>query len=178
MLSITFFRTCQYSHQCQPCYHARPFSFRGEGVALPSDHRYTVHDPADRGQAIRSGLLQNGGALPRDADNFVSVPALQHVDSAAHDFVDQHTVEVPPGGFPSLSGDNVHAAYAGAKPYHCVQPHVDIRALLVDAASACGGDREWGSGRVLYAELHLRACPDAPSQPPPVRSLCYGSLRG
>lgn len=99
-----------------------------------------IQPVADR---LRPGLLEEGGVLPRGADGVVSLPALQHLGSAAHDFVDQHTVRVPPRAFPSLSGcreaDNIYAAYYEAEPGRRVQPHLDFRALLRRAAAARGG---------------------------------------
>lgn len=68
-----------------------------------------IHPVSDK---LRSGLLENGGALPRFVDGVVSIIALQHVDSAAHDVVDQHTMRVRPGGVPppSLDAEDVHTA--------------------------------------------------------------------
>lgn len=85
------------------------------------------------------GLRQNGRALPRGADDLMSVPALQHIGSTAHDFVDQSTAQMPPVVFPSPGDDKVYAVYADAEPYHRIQPHVYFRAPLVTSAAPWGG---------------------------------------
>ncbi|CAM9464106.1 unnamed protein product [Sphacelaria rigidula] len=107
---------------------------------------------------LRPGLLENGRAVPRRADGVVSMPALQHVGRAADDFVDQHTVRVPPGGFLSLSpgADNVYAAYAQAEPHQRVQPYIDFRALLMRAAAAGGRSASDVQG-LSYSPEHICA---------------------
>ena len=96
------------------------FGVKVSPCLLITDIPCMIQPVADR---QRPGLLQKGGA---------------------HDFVDQHTVRIPPGGFPTPPGfptphgDNIYAAYTDAEPYQRVQPYVDFRALLVDSAVALG----------------------------------------
>ena len=103
-------------------------------------------------QKLLPGLLENGGSLPRNAENQVTLPGLQHIGARGHDFPDLHEVRVSPRGFPSATASSasatyavepvgpiepaltIYAAYAAAHPMPGVQAHVDVRTLLRRAA--------------------------------------------
>ncbi|CAB1114021.1 unnamed protein product [Ectocarpus sp. CCAP 1310/34] len=103
-------------------------------------------------------LLDEGGALPRNAEGQVSLKGLQHIGARARDFPDLHSVKVPPGGFPSATASsalgaqpvhNVYAVYAAAEPSPGVQAQLDFRTLLGHHSDMVEKDRQ------------LRAAPDA-----------------
>lgn len=103
-------------------------------------------------------LLDEGGALPRNAEGQVSLKGLQHIGARAPDFPDLHSVKVPPGGFPSATASsalgaqpvhNVYAVYAAAEPSPGVQAQLDFRTLLGHHADMVEKDRQ------------VRAAPDA-----------------
>ncbi|CAN0549965.1 unnamed protein product, partial [Ectocarpus sp. 12 AP-2014] len=103
-------------------------------------------------------LLDEGGALPRNAEGQVSLKGLQHIGAHARDFPHLHSVKVPPGGFPSATASsalgaqpvhNVYAVYAAAEPSPGVQAQLDFRTLLGHHADMVENDRQ------------VRAAPDA-----------------
>ncbi|CAB1110325.1 unnamed protein product [Ectocarpus sp. CCAP 1310/34] len=89
-------------------------------------------------------LLDEGGALPRNAEGQVSLKGLQHIGARARDFPDLHSVKVPPGGFPSATASSA----LGAQPVHNVYA-LDFRTLLGHHADMVEKDRQ------------VRAAPDA-----------------
>lgn len=131
-------------------------------ILLITDIPCMVQPIADR---LHPGLLEDGGRLPRGPDGAVSIPALQHLGSAARDADTKHTLRVPPGGHPtSPCEDNVYAAYDDAEPSPRVQTHVDFRKLLLRAAgvpSGAGGGNGVGcashQGIRKLAETHLHS---------------------
>ena len=117
------------------------------------------------------GLLQNGGALPRNAKGQVSLPGLQHIGARGYDYPDRHEVRVPPTGFAFVSASasstappvdqlryNVYDAFATALSGP-VQPHIDFSALLKHAGDVVErnrqvqGTNDWSSSPKRISEL-------------------------
>ncbi|CAM9175839.1 unnamed protein product [Scytosiphon promiscuus] len=110
----------------------------------------TTNEPctvAPIAEKLYPGLLENAGALPRNAEGEVSLAGMQHLGAYPHQFPDDRHVKRPPDGFPSTpaslaSGtdpvrhvDNAYALFARANTSRAVQAHVDFRALLERAAA-------------------------------------------
>ncbi|CAM9101896.1 unnamed protein product [Hapterophycus canaliculatus] len=97
------------------------------------------------------GLLENGGALPRNAEGEVSLAGMQPSGAHAHEFPDKHHLKLPPRGFPfalasTTSGadsiDKVYAVFASTETSLPLQAHVDFHALLRRAAEAAEENRQ------------------------------------
>eukprot|EP00903_Cladosiphon_okamuranus_P012692 g11868.t2 len=130
------------------------------------------------------GLLQGGGALPRNVEGQVCLKELQHIGARAYEFPDMHEVRVPPEGFPPptttafASGahpaktvPNIYAAFAAGQPRPGVQPHLDFRALLNRAAEVAECKHE-----VQTAESTASVVRDLSSSPKRIAHLAGVSL--
>lgn len=126
------------------------------------------------------GLLDEGGALPRNAEGRVSLKGLQHIGARARDFPDLHSVKVPPGGFPSATASsslgpqpirNVYAVYAAAEPFPGVQAQLDFRTLLGHHAGIVEKDRQFRA-----AEGDATAVSDWASSPKRISELAENTL--
>lgn len=106
---------------------------------LTTDEPCTVAPIAEK---LYPGLLENAGALPRNAEGEVSLAGLQHLGTHVHQFPDEHHVKRPAEDFPSTfapsasgAAPNAYAVFARADASRAIQVHVDFHALLGRAAA-------------------------------------------
>lgn len=131
------------------------------------------------------GLLQGGGALPRNAQGQVFLKELQHLGARACEYPDLHEVKVPPMEYPSPtttasasvahsaeSVPTVYAAFAAGQPKPDVQPHLDFRGLLQRAVDVVEKNRE-----VQATESSASGVSDWSSSPKRIADLAETALK-
>ena len=137
-------------------------------------------------ERLHAGLLQGGGALPRNAEGQVCLKELQHVGARAHEFPDLHEVKVPPKEFPSPTVDSasegdclftVYMAYAAGQPEPSVQAHLDFRALLQRAGDVVESNREIQAAERAAAEEGASGVSDWSSSPKRISNEAETTLK-
>ena len=83
-------------------------------------------------------LLENEGALPRDEEGVVNIPALQNHGAHSEPMTEQHRAPAPQKAFlsPPSASDNIYALFARATPAISPQPYLDFHDLLLFSGRA------------------------------------------